>query len=100
LAGAFYRSCQDTLVLGACASLTTRTDLTFLGDKPAQDITLFVVNRQMLVSAKLANLWASIIAPVLSLFPFGLIPLFTLFHLYNSIPTAMVWLPTKNIPPD
>jgi hypothetical protein len=54
--GAFNGASQFALMFSAGAGLAARPDFSFIGDKAAQDITEFIVDVQIFISTKLADL--------------------------------------------
>ena len=66
---AFDGTGQLTLMACARARLAPRPDLAFFGDEPAQQIILFVVDLDILISAELADLGArNVTSPAALLF--------------------------------
>jgi hypothetical protein len=62
LSGALDGCGKFALVFGAIACLTTWTDFAILDDETPQHITIFVVNYNVFVGAKLADFWPRKIA--------------------------------------
>jgi hypothetical protein len=54
---------QLALVTGASACLAAWSDFAFFGYKPAEDINLCVIDRNILICTELANLGARYVAP-------------------------------------
>ena len=52
--GAFDRRGKLTLVLGASSGLAAWTDLTVIGDKPAENFDQFIIDGGRFISAELA----------------------------------------------
>jgi hypothetical protein len=59
VASAFDGACKLTLVFGTYTRLAARPDFTFIGDEPAQDLDLFVVDTCVLVGTERAFARAS-----------------------------------------
>jgi hypothetical protein len=63
MAAALDSSGQLTLVACARASLAARADLTFFSYITAQQVNQFVIDFDVLIGTKLADLWAGNISP-------------------------------------
>lgn len=73
MAGAFDGMGQDALVFCAGTGLAPRADFAFLGGEAAQDIDLFVIDRQVFICTELADLGARIVAAFPTLFAIAVV---------------------------
>jgi hypothetical protein len=68
MAGAFNCTGQGALVFGASTGLAAWADLPFFRYETAQNVRLFIINRQVFIGTELADLWAGIITAFAALF--------------------------------
>jgi hypothetical protein len=84
MTGSFNGSSQDALMLSTGSGLSTGADLSLFSDQAAQNIRLFVVNGQMLISTELADFWAGIVPAFSALIHVIFISRFTFHKKFHS----------------